>query len=149
MDGGIPWNIVAPVATTFVGLVGWIGRKIWAIAEKHAERRTVAFEAIAPSIKETFEEMRSHVTSHADEHVKVVKEAETRIVGVVNEAEKRLITEIGMSKRLAVVEAAVISEREKAAVDPTSPERSESRPPATSHSSGVQRLRPSRPGVAT
>lgn len=145
MDG-IPWNVVAGVAGTLVAAIGWLGRKAWAMAEKHAERRTVAFEAIAPSIKETFEKMRAHVTSHADEHVKVVKDAETSIVGAVNEVEKRLISEIGVSKRIAVIEAAVLSDREKTAVDPTSPERSESRPPAAQ--SGVQRLRPSRPGVA-
>jgi hypothetical protein len=145
MDAGIPWAIVAAIATPATAAVGWISKKLWGLLEGHAERRTKAFEAIAPSIQKSFEKMQEHVTAHADEHAKTVKDAEANIVGVVNAVGQRVISEIGVSQRLERVEAAL--SKEAAAGDPISPERFESRPPA--HASGVQRLRPSRPGATT
>jgi hypothetical protein len=143
MDG-IPWQVVLALATPVLGALGWLGKRIWTTVETHAERRTKGIEAIAPSVKATFDEIRRHVSDHAGEHTKAVKDAETNIVTVVKEARSSIIDSIELSKRLERVEAAV---RVKDPEDPISPERPE--PRTSRNPSGVQSIRESRPAIGS
>jgi hypothetical protein len=143
MDG-IPWQVVAPVVTAIAGGLGWACKKAWTLVETHAERRTKAVEAIAPSIKVTFDGLIKHVTEHADEHAKAVEKAESNILAAVNTTRASLVEAIGFSQRLERVESAV---RVKDPEDPTLPERSDPRP-SVRRPSGVQSLRDSRPAIA-
>lgn len=124
MDG-IPWQVVTPIATAVTGGLVWLGKKIWTLVENHAERRTKGIEAIAPSIKQTFDEMRKHVTDHAEDHAKAVEKAESNIITAVNTARASIVEQIGFAKRLERVEAAVMP---TVGEEPTSPERSDPRP---------------------
>lgn len=142
MDG-IPWQVVTPIATTVAGGLVWLGKKAWTLIEAHAERRTQAMEAIAPSIKTAFDDMRDHVTTHAGEHAKVVEKAESNILTAVKTAHASIVEQIGFAKRLERVEAAVIP---SAADDQTSSERSEARP--SRPVANVPVPRESRPSVA-
>lgn len=141
MDG-IPWQVVTAIATPFAGGAVWLGKKAWTLIEQHAERRTKAMEAIAPSIKNAFDDMREHVTSHADEHAKVVEKAESNILTAVKTAHANIVEQIGFAKRLERVEAAVMP----AADEPTSLERPEPRP--SRPGLNVPALRESRPSGA-
>jgi len=140
MDG-IPWQIAAPIVTTLAGGFGWICKKIWTLVEAHAERRTKGIEAIAPSVKATFDEMRKHVTDHADRHAEAVQKAEANIIARVDKASVSIVESIELSKRLERLETASLKAKELE--DPTMPERSENRPSRSS----VQPLRQSQSAI--
>jgi hypothetical protein len=129
------------------GALAWIGKKIWDVFEGHAERRTKAVEAIAPSIKASFDEMRKHVTDHADEQAKTVEKAESNVIAAVTNAKAAIIEQIGVSQRLERVELHVATIKAKDLEDPTAPERFEGRPSRHPSASGVQSLRESRPAI--
>lgn len=141
MDGTL-WAIAAAIGTPLSAGIAWICNKAWKLVEDHAERRTKAFEAIAPSVKTTFDEMRKHVTEHADKHAEAVQRAETNIIASVNTARSTIVESIELAKRLERVESALV--KPKDVEDPT-PERSEHR----ASRSNVQPLRESRPAAAT
>jgi hypothetical protein len=143
MDG-IPWQVVTAIATPCVGGLVWIGKKAWGLLESHAERRTKAIEAIAPSIKSWFDEMGKHVSDHADKHARAVESAEQNIVAAVGAAKADIVEKIGISARLERLEAAAAL-KASAPEDPTVPERPDR--PSTSRS-GVQALRDSRPAIS-
>lgn len=140
MDG-VPWQLVAPAITALAGGFGWVCKKVWTIVEAHAERRTKGIEAIAPSVKETFNEMRKHVTDHADKHAEAVQRAETNILTKIDKTSASIVESIELSKRLERLETASL--KAKDSDDPT-PERSEHRVSRAN----IQPLRESRPAVA-
>ncbi len=141
MDG-IPLAVIAPVVTAVAGGFGWLCKKAWTLIEAHAERRTKGIEAIAPSVKATFDEMRKHVTDHADRHADAVQKAEANIIATVNTARTSIVESIELSKRLERLETASL--KAKDSDGPTSPERSEPR----ASRPNLQPLRESRPAVA-
>lgn len=134
--------IAAAIATPLTAGVAWIAKKLWTLLEAHAERRTKGIEAIAPSIKTVFDEMRKHVTDHADEHLRAVEGAERKIVEAVGAAKAEIVDKIALNARLERVEAAVLTA--KGQEDPSVPERPETRQPRA-----VQPLRESRPSIAS
>jgi uncharacterized membrane protein len=140
MDG-IPWQIAAPIVTTLAGGFGWVCKKIWTLVETHAERRTKGIEAIAPSVKATFDEMRKHVTEHADKHAETVQKAEANIITAVNTARTSIVESIELSKRLERLETASL--KANGSDDPTQLERSEPR----ASRPNLQPLRETRPAV--
>ena len=133
--------MVAPAITALAGGFGWVCKKVWTIVEAHAERRTKGIEAIAPSVKETFNEMRKHVTDHADKHAEAVQRAETNILTKIDKTSASIVESIELSKRLERLETASL--KAKDADEPT-PERSEHRAPRAN----IQPIRESRPAVA-
>lgn len=141
MDGTL-LTIAGAVATPCAAGIAWLAKKTWTMLENHMERRTKAFEAVAPAIKATFDDIRSHVTSHADEQAKAVEKAEQTIVKAVHEARADIVDKIGISARLERLEAAAFKAKEPE--DPTLLERSETRPSQSS----VQPIRESRPALA-
>jgi len=138
--------IAGAIATPVSAGVAWLCKKAWKMYEDHAERRTKAMEAVAPAIKSTFDEMRKHVTDHADEQAKAVKQAEQNIVKAVDAAKADIVDKIGISTRLERLEVAA-GLKAKDQEDPSAPERSESRPPRVP--SPVLQMRESRPAAAT
>lgn len=140
MDG-IPWQAATAIITPIAGGIVWLGKKAWTLIEGHAERRTKGIEAIAPSIKLSFDEMRKHVTDHATEHTKTVDDAERSIVAAVDAAKAEIVDKIALSARLERVEVAIL--KGKDVEDPNVQERSEHRPSR----SGVQSIRESRPAT--
>lgn len=144
MDG-IPWQIAAPIVTTLAGGCGWICKKIWTLIEAHTERRTVAIEAIAPSIavsiKASFDETQKHVSAHADRHADAVTKAEANIIASVNVARTSIVESIELAKRLERLETASLKAKESE--EPSVLERSESRPSRST----VQPLRQSQPAL--
>lgn len=141
MDGTL-LTIAGAVATPCAAGIAWLAKKTWTLLEGHAERRTKAVEAIAPSIKSTFDEMRAHVSSHAGEQAKAVEKAEQTIVKAVHEARADIVDKIGISARLERLEQAAF--KVKDSEDQTLPERPETRPSQAS----VQPIRESRPALA-
>jgi len=145
MDGTV-WAIAGAIGTPLSAGIAWICKKIWTLVEAHAERRTVAIEAIAPSIavsiKSSFDETQKHVSAHADRHAEAVTKAEANIIATVNTARTSIVESIELAKRLERLETASL--KAKDLDDPTPPERSEPR----ASRPNLQTLRESRPAVA-
>jgi hypothetical protein len=141
MDG-IPWQVVTPIATTIVGGLIWLCKKTWTLLEGHAERRTKAVEAIAPSIKAAFEEVSDHVSEKAKVHTEVIEKTERRIIEAVSTGNERVLAAVGLAQRVERVEALVRVKGEPGdeMTLPERPERQQTPVPMP------PRSRPGRPG---
>jgi hypothetical protein len=147
MDG-IPWQVVTAIATPVIAFAAWLGKKAWTVIEAHAERRTKGIEAIAPAIKTTMDEVRKHVTDHAEAHTEVVEKAERNIVAAVTTSEARVLAHVGIAQRLERVEAGVAEVKARVEpVDVTIPPERHARQGPASTAPVVPRHRQSHPSI--